>query len=85
MQVFEGTEDLDLERTWVRFLEEPYELPLSPRTAGARVQRRRAAARRPAAADCGARARRERRAGQSGGTRLSARVHPDRHLRPSTV
>ena len=24
IQVFEGTNDLDLERTWVRFLEEPY-------------------------------------------------------------
>ena len=30
IQVFEGTEDLDLERTWVRFLEEPFEIPLSP-------------------------------------------------------
>ncbi len=29
IQVFEGTEDLDLERTWVRFLEEPFEVPLS--------------------------------------------------------
>jgi V/A-type H+-transporting ATPase subunit B len=34
VQVFEGTEDLDLERTWVRFLEEPYELPLSPELMG---------------------------------------------------
>ena len=30
VQVFEGTDDLDLESTWVRFLEEPFELPLSP-------------------------------------------------------
>ncbi|MBI3547371.1 MAG: V-type ATP synthase subunit B [Gammaproteobacteria bacterium] len=29
VQIFEGTEDLDLERTWVRFLDEPFELPLS--------------------------------------------------------
>ncbi|HEX9626695.1 MAG TPA: V-type ATP synthase subunit B [Acidiferrobacterales bacterium] len=29
VQVFEGTDDLDLERTWVRFLEEPFEIPLS--------------------------------------------------------
>jgi len=29
IQVFEGTDDLDLERTWVRFLEEPFEIPLS--------------------------------------------------------
>ena len=29
VQVFEGTDDLDLERTWVRFLETPFELPLS--------------------------------------------------------
>jgi V/A-type H+-transporting ATPase subunit B len=29
IQVFEGTNDLDLERTWVRFLEEPFEIPLS--------------------------------------------------------
>ena len=34
VQVFEGTDDLDLERTWVRFLEEPYELPLSPELLG---------------------------------------------------
>ncbi len=34
IQVFEGTEDLDLERTWVRFLEEPFELPLSPDILG---------------------------------------------------
>jgi V/A-type H+-transporting ATPase subunit B len=29
IQVFEGTDDLDLERTWVRFLEEPFEISLS--------------------------------------------------------
>ena len=29
VQVFEGTDDLDLERTWVRFLEQPFEIPLS--------------------------------------------------------
>jgi V/A-type H+-transporting ATPase subunit B len=29
VQVFEGTGDLDLERTWVRFLEQPFELSLS--------------------------------------------------------
>ncbi len=29
IEVFEGTEDLDLERTWVRFLDEPFTLPLS--------------------------------------------------------
>lgn len=34
VQVFEGTEDLDLESTWVRFLEEPFEVPLSPDVLG---------------------------------------------------
>ncbi len=34
VQVFEGTDDLDLDRTWVRFLEEPFELPLSPDILG---------------------------------------------------
>ncbi|ABA58542.1 Sodium-transporting two-sector ATPase [Nitrosococcus oceani ATCC 19707] len=34
VQVFEGTDDLDLERTWVRFLEEPFEIPLSPDVLG---------------------------------------------------
>lgn len=34
VQVFEGTQDLDLETTWVRFLEEPFELPLSPDILG---------------------------------------------------
>lgn len=34
VQVFEGTQGLDLENTWVRFLEEPFELPLSPDLLG---------------------------------------------------
>lgn len=34
VQVFEGTNDLDIESTWVRFLEEPFELPLSPDLLG---------------------------------------------------
>jgi V/A-type H+-transporting ATPase subunit B len=34
VQVFEGTENLDLENTWVRFLDEPFELPLSPDLLG---------------------------------------------------
>ena len=34
IQVFEGTDDLDLERTWVRFLEEPFEMALSPALLG---------------------------------------------------
>ncbi|MGF1643103.1 MAG: V-type ATP synthase subunit B [Thiotrichales bacterium] len=29
VEVFEGTDDLDLERTWVRFLDEPFVLPVS--------------------------------------------------------
>jgi V/A-type H+-transporting ATPase subunit B len=29
VEVFEGTDQLDLERTWVRFLDEPFELPVS--------------------------------------------------------
>ncbi|MFA5082072.1 MAG: V-type ATP synthase subunit B [Hydrogenophilaceae bacterium] len=29
VEVFEGTDGLDLERTWVRFLDEPYSLPVS--------------------------------------------------------
>jgi V/A-type H+-transporting ATPase subunit B len=29
VEVFDGTDDLDLERTWVRFLDEPYALPVS--------------------------------------------------------
>ncbi len=34
VQVFEGTDDLDLNHTWVRFLEEPFELPLTPDMLG---------------------------------------------------
>ena len=34
IQVFEGTDDLDLERTWVRFLEEPFEIALAPGVLG---------------------------------------------------
>ena len=34
VEVFEGTDDLDLERTWVRFLDEPFELPLSRELLG---------------------------------------------------
>lgn len=34
VQVFEGTQGLDLENTWTRFLEEPFELPLSPDLLG---------------------------------------------------
>lgn len=34
IQVFEGTDDLDLERTWVRFLEKPFEIALSPGVLG---------------------------------------------------
>ncbi len=29
VEVFEGTDELDLERTWVRFLDEPFTLPVS--------------------------------------------------------
>jgi V/A-type H+-transporting ATPase subunit B len=29
VEVFEGTDDVDLERTWVRFLDEPFKLPVS--------------------------------------------------------
>lgn len=29
VQVFEGTDSLDLENTWLRFLDEPFEMPLS--------------------------------------------------------
>ena len=32
--VFEGTDDLDLENTWVRFLDEPIEIALSPEILG---------------------------------------------------
>jgi V/A-type H+-transporting ATPase subunit B len=34
VQVFEGTDSLDLENTWVRFLDEPFELSLSPDMLG---------------------------------------------------
>ena len=34
VEVFEGTDDLDLERTWVRFLDEPFELPVSRELLG---------------------------------------------------
>ncbi len=34
VQVFEGTDDLDLENTWVRFLDQPFELSLSPDILG---------------------------------------------------
>ena len=29
VEVFEGTDELDLERTWVRFMDEPFKLPVS--------------------------------------------------------
>jgi len=29
-----GTSDLDIENTWVRFLEKPFELPVSPDLLG---------------------------------------------------
>jgi V/A-type H+-transporting ATPase subunit B len=34
VQVFEGTDNLDLENTWVRFLDQPFELALSPDMLG---------------------------------------------------
>jgi V/A-type H+-transporting ATPase subunit B len=34
VQVFEGTDNLDLENTWVRFLDQPFELALSPDLLG---------------------------------------------------
>ncbi len=34
VQVFEGTDSLDLENTWVRFLDQPFELALSPDLLG---------------------------------------------------
>ncbi|MEW6132780.1 MAG: V-type ATP synthase subunit B [Pseudomonadota bacterium] len=34
VQVFEGTDNLDLERTWVRFLDQPFELALAPEVLG---------------------------------------------------
>ncbi|HSQ06424.1 MAG TPA: V-type ATP synthase subunit B, partial [Chromatiaceae bacterium] len=32
--VFEGTDDLDLESTWIRFLDQPVEIALSPELLG---------------------------------------------------
>ena len=34
VQVLEGTDNLDLERTWVRFLDQPFELALAPEMLG---------------------------------------------------
>ncbi len=34
IQVFEGTDNIDLERTWVRFLDQPFELALAPEMLG---------------------------------------------------
>jgi V/A-type H+-transporting ATPase subunit B len=34
VQVFEGADNLDLERTWVRFLDKPFELALAPELLG---------------------------------------------------
>jgi len=34
IQVLEGTDNLDLERTWVRFLDQPFEIPLGPDILG---------------------------------------------------
>ncbi|MCP4287881.1 MAG: V-type ATP synthase subunit B [Gammaproteobacteria bacterium] len=34
IQVYEGTDDLDLENTWVRFLDQPLEISLSPELVG---------------------------------------------------
>jgi V/A-type H+-transporting ATPase subunit B len=34
VQVFEGTDNLDIENTWIRFLDEPFELSLSPDLLG---------------------------------------------------
>jgi len=34
VQVLEGTDDLNLHDTWVRFMEEPFEMPLSPGLLG---------------------------------------------------
>jgi V/A-type H+-transporting ATPase subunit B len=34
IQIFEGTDDLDLESTWVRFLDQPLEVTLSPELLG---------------------------------------------------
>lgn len=34
IQVYEGTDDIDLESTWVRFLDQPLEISLSPELLG---------------------------------------------------
>lgn len=34
VQMFEGTDDLDIDNTWTRFLGEPFEMPLSPDLLG---------------------------------------------------
>ena len=34
VQVLEGTDDLNLDDTWVRFMDEPFEMPLSPDLLG---------------------------------------------------
>ncbi|MBA1331850.1 ATP synthase subunit B, partial [Candidatus Endoriftia persephone str. Guaymas] len=34
IQVFEGTDDIDMQNTWVRFLDEPMEISLSPDILG---------------------------------------------------
>ena len=34
VQVFEGTDDLDLDSTWVRFLDQPFQMPVSPDLLG---------------------------------------------------
>jgi V/A-type H+-transporting ATPase subunit B len=34
VQIFEGTDNLDLERTWVRFLDKPFEMTLAPEVLG---------------------------------------------------
>ena len=34
VQVYEGTDDIDLESTWVRFLDQPLEIALSPEILG---------------------------------------------------
>ena len=72
---------LDLERTWVRFLGEPFKLPLSRDILGRvfngagqpRDGRPPDHFRRPP--------RHQRRAAQSRRACLSARIHPDRHFR----
>jgi V/A-type H+-transporting ATPase subunit B len=81
VEVFEGTDELDLERTWVRFLDEPFKLPVSRDILGRVFNGAGLAARRPAADHFRRPPRRQRRAAQPGGAGLSARVHPDRHFR----